>query len=42
MIDETEYEIIKDEKFRKMLFSLILFHCTIMERKKYGPIGLNV
>jgi len=27
--------------FRKLVFSLCVFHATIVERKKFGPIGWN-
>jgi dynein heavy chain len=32
----------KDKDFRKMLFGLAFFHSSIVERKKFGPIGWNI
>ena len=32
----------KDGEFRKMLFGLAFFHSSIVERKKFGPIGWNI
>lgn len=32
----------KDADFRKMLFGLAFFHSSIVERKKFGPIGWNI
>jgi dynein heavy chain len=32
----------KPEKYRKLLFSLCWFHSIVVERKKFGSLGLNV
>ena len=32
----------KDAAFRKMLFGLAFFHSSIVERKRFGPIGWNI
>lgn len=33
---------VRDGDFRKMLFGLAFFHSSIVERKKFGPIGWNI
>lgn len=32
----------KDPKIKSILFALCYFHCTLIERKRYGPKGWNM
>jgi len=32
----------KPDTWRKLLWSLSLFHAVLLERKKYGPLGFNI
>jgi dynein heavy chain len=40
---EEQYESCsKPEPYKKMLFSLAMFHAIIQERRKFGPLGWNI
>merc|ERR1711871_275368 len=32
----------RDNDWRKLLYGLVHFHAVLLERKKYGPLGLNI
>jgi len=41
--DPSFYEgCAKEGPFRRLLFALALFHSSILERRKFGPIGWNI
>lgn len=31
-----------EQKWRSMVFGLVLFHAIILERRKFGPLGWNI
>jgi len=32
----------KDHKLKSILFALCMFHSTVVERKRFGPMGWNM
>ncbi|KRX01504.1 P-loop containing nucleoside triphosphate hydrolase [Pseudocohnilembus persalinus] len=42
--EQIEQKVDKEkfQFYKKMIFTIILFHTTLQERKKYGPLGWNI
>lgn len=42
-LEEDHFEVhIQDEKWRKMVFGICMFHGIILERRKFGSLGFNI
>lgn len=42
ILDQILPDLERERKYKNMLFSLALLHCTLQERKKYIPVGWNI